>query len=356
MISAKSVVVIALMAITLLVLTACGSRNQGPPPGNEGDNAAVAVEAQQEVADEEVVRVAEAETHDVNEETAADHEDSDEPPKLHQGEDVAAVIHVEDAVAEGLEIFRSSGCAGCHGMNGEGILGPAMAGHIAEQIHNQVRMPVNSMQFKDANDNPIVMPAIPEDVISDEQLDLIATWVESLGPATGEHAHTHGEHMPMAPALVETGEVDSSVPAEAEAHLRLAFFAIHDGDIHDAGHHLADLIAGLEDGEAKEQAKLILTNLGSDADLHEIQDLVVAMVPNADTSFGTRFHLQLVMDSLSLDDLDRAQHHLEHFIELTSGVDKIKARETQMLLAEGDMHEVGHIIEELMGMAPHADH
>lgn len=118
----------------------------------------------------------------------------------------------------------------------------------------------------------------------------------------------------------------------------------------------------LGDEHAKAQAEEILNNIQSGADLHDIEHEMEHLMGEIDGEagqvVGPGFHLQLVLDSLTLDDLETADHHLEHYAELVDDVDLAeKATELQDHLAEGELHEVQDgVIALLRGEEPdHGD-
>jgi mono/diheme cytochrome c family protein len=240
--------------------------------------------------------------------------------------------HPEDeAVAQGLALFRSAGCAGCHGQEGEGDVGPALAGHTAEQVERQVRTPKGD-----------VMPAYSEEQLSDAQLNQVIAWVESLGPATGAHMHGEEEH---------AAEFEESAPLAA--HLRLAIFAVKDGNAHDAEHHMEDFVALLEDEHMKDEAQEILSSLEAGAELHDVEHEMEHMLGEIAPASGEtdlpEFHLQLVLDSLTLDDVEAADHHLGHYIELADDADLAAAAgELREHLEEGELHEVEEGVQALL--------
>lgn len=86
-----------------------------------------------------------------------------------------------DAVAQGKQIYETIGCISCHGAAGEGGVGPALAGHTAEQVRRQVRTSGSNM------------PAYTEEQLGDEQLDALIAWIESLEPPAGGHGHSESE-------------------------------------------------------------------------------------------------------------------------------------------------------------------
>lgn len=258
--------------------------------------------------------------------------DTSEPTEESVSSSAEAEMHEEqehsheEVASQGLELFRSIGCAACHGQDGEGGTGPAIAGHTAEQVQRQVRTPRGN-----------IMPAYSEEQLSADQLAMIVAWVESLGPATAEHDHEH-EHADDVAAETEH-------PADADAHLRLAFFAVKDGNAHDAEHHLETAIAALEDEHAKAEAEEILAILNDGADLHDVEHdlehVLEDMHHDMDGFDGPSFHLQLVLDSLTLGDPESALHHLDHYAEMVADDAELveEARELRELLKAGDLHD-----------------
>lgn len=75
----------------------------------------------------------------------------------------------DDAPANSPEgAYQAAGCSSCHGQDGEGGVGPALAGHTDAQVEKQVRDPVGDM------------PAFGSEKLSDQQLALIVTYIEGL--------------------------------------------------------------------------------------------------------------------------------------------------------------------------------
>ncbi len=90
-------------------------------------------------------------------------------------------------LSSGHQLFISKGCAACHGQNGEGsAIAPALPGHTDEQVKRQVRNPVGTM------------PRIASEQISEEELEQIADYIESL--ALGE-AHIEPTGLPSLLAM-----------------------------------------------------------------------------------------------------------------------------------------------------------
>ena len=163
--------------------------------------------------------------------------------------------------------------------------------------------------------------------------------MESLGPA--EEAHGHDEEAGDEPG--QTGTFEATAPTVA--HLRLALFAVKDGNAHDAEHHLEDLVGALEDEHVKGQAEDILAKIQAGVDPHDIEhemeQLVGEIDPEASEADGPSFHLQLVLDGLTLADLEAAGHHLDHYADLVED-DELAAgaRELKAHLEEGELQVV----------------
>lgn len=82
-----------------------------------------------------------------------------------------------EPASRGQQLFVSKGCSACHGAQGEGTdIAPGLGGHTGEQVKRQVRAPMG------------LMPAFAPDIISDQELEQIAQYIETL--AVG---HRHDE-------------------------------------------------------------------------------------------------------------------------------------------------------------------
>lgn len=215
-------------------------------------------------------------------------------------------------------------CAICHGPNGEGTaMAPKVAGHSASGVKIQARSPVGKM------------PAFTVAQLSNSDLDNIAAFIASLGPA-------------KAPVQ------DWEKAAPEIMHHWMALLSIKAGDVQDAKHHLQDALAFIKEPQhkAKMEKTIDLLNKG---DLHEAEHEIEEMAGSESPSGITlaRFHLVLASRSLEDKDAARAKHHLDHFIVMASGGDKVKAQEAMELAGKGDFHGAAHEIEEIMGMPSH---
>ena len=188
--------------------------------------------------------------------------------------------------AAGLEIFQTAGCAACHGQNGEGNIGPALAGHTEEQIFRQVRTPKGN-----------IMPPFAADQLSDDDVEKIVAWIATLGD---EIAMEHQEEA-TTPELSMT---------EA-SHLRLITDSLAAENQADAVHHARHLVEDASP-EIKPLAQMLLADLQA-GQVHEAEAQAGdALGPLADKAFDpVAVHLGMALSAAQRDDLPDVDHHLE---------------------------------------------
>ncbi|MBI2847760.1 MAG: c-type cytochrome [Chloroflexi bacterium] len=228
-------------------------------------------------------------------------------------------------VAEGKAVY-SANCAACHGTEAQGTtIAVSLPGHSADIIRRQVRTPMGTM------------PAFSESQLSEAQLDAVVAYIESL-PAMGSHA----EPLDMDDALA--------------VHHWMAITALKADDATDALHHMDHIIGMAADHELRERAEEA-RNLIAAGKLHDAEHEVGEMLAGkASPEMGmSQLHVQLAFSALSARDTDDARHHMEHFMAVASGMDKVKGDEVISLMDVGDMHEAGHALEQMMGMMPHGE-
>ena len=250
----------------------------------------------------------------------------EQPPMGEQGMRSTEEPHEEDMVLsdeakEGFEVYRTVGCASCHGAQGEGGVGPALAGHTPEQVRQQVRNPVGNM------------PPFPKEQLSDADLEKIVAFVQSLGGATEAHGHGDKELTPI------------------HVHHLMTVMALENGNLEDAEHHLQHAMF-LADNEAQKQelADLIeLLKKGKVHDVeHQLQEILGAMEPEVGTTL-IRLEAQLALELLSQQDIAEARHEVEHMAEMATGVQQATARETLELLDKNDIAGAEAHLRELLG-------
>lgn len=228
-------------------------------------------------------------------------------------------------VTEGKAAY-SAYCAACHGPEAQGTtVAGSLPGHSADIIRRQVRSPMGQM------------PAFSESQLNDTQLEAIVTYIASL-PAPENH--------------VEPLQMDDALAV----HHQMVLVALKAGDTADALHHLDHIIDMATDHEHKEQAEearaLVTAGKMHDAE-HEVEEMLAGKaVPEMGIS---QLHLQLAFSAISVRDTGDAGHHMEHFMAMASGMERVKADEVIKLMEMGDMHEAGHALEQMMGMTPHGE-
>lgn len=191
----------------------------------------------------------------------------------------------------GFELYTTVGCAGCHGAEGEGNVGPALAGHTREQVFRQVRTPKGD-----------IMPAFSEDRLSDADVEKIVAWIDSLG---SEMVMEHVE---------EEAATDSTTPelsmTEAD-HLRLILDSLAAENEVDAIHHAQHLVEDASP-EVLPLAEKILADLQA-GNVHEVEAEAGDVLGNlADLEFDViSVHLGMALSAAQRDDAADVEHHLE---------------------------------------------
>jgi mono/diheme cytochrome c family protein len=88
--------------------------------------------------------------------------------------DIAAIHAWLKNLSPGAQIWASSPCAGCHGPNAEGKIGPRLAGTqlSLDQVKNKVHQ----------NQSGILMPRFSADQVRDTDIAAIHAWLKNLSP------------------------------------------------------------------------------------------------------------------------------------------------------------------------------
>ncbi len=230
---------------------------------------------------------------------------------------------------QGQQLYLTKGCSGCHGLRAEGSdFAPALPGHSADQVRRQVRNPQR------------LMPAFGPDQVSDEQLDLLVAYVESLET---EGSHSEPTALPLDDAVA--------------MHHWMALTAMTADDVVQAVHHVAHAIELLEDQEHRQGMEAVLVSLETgalhDAE-HEIEVMLTGIAEPA-LSMG-ELHLQLTLTAILVHDAPDATHHLQHF---TADADEREREIAQTVLEHidaGDEEEAEHAIIELLESMGHQQH
>ncbi|MFQ5856238.1 MAG: c-type cytochrome [Anaerolineae bacterium] len=234
----------------------------------------------------------------------------------------------ETSAAEaGKELYAAKGCIACHGPEAQGTEnGPALPVHTAEQVRRQVRQPLEKM------------PAFTEEQVSDEELEKIVAFITSLTPAEAM-AHGHETSSPI------------------QAHLLMAVISLESDDTSDAQHHLEHALEAA-DAEQAEAVQRLLDRLNG-GDTHTVQHELEEMLAEIHAMEGKtvqQLHLELAYSALEAREIEDCRHHVEHFVDATTGADMLKGQQILKLMDEGELHDARHGIEGLLGMTPHSEH
>ncbi|HEU6444519.1 MAG TPA: cytochrome c [Gaiellaceae bacterium] len=220
----------------------------------------------------------------------------------------------------GREVYLAAGCGACHGQNAEGTdVAPPLAGHTAEQVHQQVRNPLAQM------------PAYPVEQLSDDDLEAIVGYIAGLKPA-----EKHMEPVRLSEVLA--------------VHHWMAISAIAARDRGDALHHVGHIIEAVK-GEHLEAMKEAREHL-REGDLHEAEHLIEEMLAGKAEPELSRERLSLRLALTAVDQHDRKEaiHQIRHFLELAKGADRQKGQAVLAHLRGGDLHEAEHGIADLLGI------
>ncbi len=220
---------------------------------------------------------------------------------------------------EGMQLYISKQCAGCHGVTGEGTdIAPMVAGHNEGEVKRQVRNPVGSM------------PAFDSDMLGDDELDLIARYIESL-----ELPGEHGE-----PVIMDE---------QAVTHHWMALYSLSARNMEETEHHISHIIEVVTDPEHSAQMIDVLDDVKA-GDLHDASHAIEEMlVGKADPTLTmVSLHLRLALADLAAEDTEDAVHHIEHFIGMAADDEIARAEEILELLVQGNIHDAQHELEELL--------
>ncbi len=238
-------------------------------------------------------------------------------------------VSAEDMAAEGLEIFRAVGCAACHGQNGEGNIGPALAGHTREQVFRQVRTPKGD-----------IMPAFSPEELSDEDLEKIVAWIDSLG-----------EEMVMEHSEAETSP---ELSMTENGHLRLILDALAAESQADAVHHAQHLVEDASP-EVKELAEKLLADLQA-GKAHDVEAEVGEVLGDAaQEDFDVvSVHLGMSLAAAQREDDADVEHHLQSAVEAAASHNHYA--EMQKLLEDWQAGDKRHDVVDRLYAALELDH
>lgn len=182
---------------------------------------------------------------------------------------------VASGLAGGRALFVSNGCSACHGDQGQGNIGPTIAGTgltFAAVLH-QVRVPKGQM------------PPFSTQQVSDAQVRQIYDYLESLGPPMPTPAPTVASSATnTASGAVAATPIDVDAIATAVDNLKVASDYAHDAaktpaDVKTYGGQAAQALAA-----AQIALKAAIANGGGSAelkaDLDQLQQLLTNVAPD----------------------------------------------------------------------------
>jgi len=122
--------------------------------------------------------------------------------------------------------------------------------------------------------------------------------------------------------------------------------------VEDALAHLQDLIASTE-GETREKADEIRGFL-EEGELHEAEHELEEMLAEAEAGELTTVQLHIVLALAAVQDRaeDDAIGHLENAISVATGDEKAQLEQVLADLKAGEVHDMAHELEELLGREP----
>ncbi|GMQ94553.1 MAG: hypothetical protein BMS9Abin12_2048 [Acidimicrobiia bacterium] len=206
------------------------------------------------------------------------------------GEGVQAL---SSGASAGLETFRTVGCSACHGQDGEGGVGPALAGHTEDQLFRQVRTPKGD-----------VMPPFPTDVLSDDDVRDIYAWIVTLGD---EMVMVHAEEGEEG----EDGAHGPELTATEVAHMRLALLSLDAENTDDAIRHVEHMSLHGGDSDLMNLAEELETEIRA-GNLHAAeQEILEALGPDISEHFDVvTAHVGMALSANERDEDQDVEYHL----------------------------------------------
>lgn len=248
-------------------------------------------------------------------------DDHDETPDVAEAD--------QALIDAGRAVYLENNCAVCHGPDAEGSdLAPALAGHSDAAVRRQVRAPTGSM------------PVYPPDKISSAELDALAAYISHLEAENG-HPHPIGELGPM-----------------VTQHLWMTLYVLEDeetANVDDALHHIEHVLELVNEAQRAEleavEQELLDGNL-HDAG-HAIED-ILADTPGLATS-SELVHLQLALAAVRIEDVEDAIHHLEHFLDDSPANQRGSGKRVLALLEDENLDQAERRLEVMVGEALQQD-
>jgi len=202
------------------------------------------------------------------------------------------------AAEEGHKIFQQAGCSACHGDNAEGRIGPALAGFTRDLIIKQVRNGAEGM------------PAFPPDKLSDEDLDKIVEYIESL--PVPEATFAGREEVEVAYFAFKLGDSEKAIDELKEAEEMAPDEATKDA--------IANVIDALEEGEEETAEHGLTTLLG----IHPVVE---------------------ALEALRMGDVEKAEAEMDEMVDTTTGDVREWAEDVLADIQKGELDEARVALE-----------
>ncbi len=117
----------------------------------------------------------------------------------------------------------------------------------------------------------------------------------------------------------------------------------------EAEHHISHILELVTDSEHKAQMEDILETIQAGHHHDASHDIEEMLAGTADPGLSLKnLHLQLALGAFANEDLEDIKHHLEHYIDMVTGDEKVRGEEVIELLEQGNFHDAEHEVEELL--------
>lgn len=240
-------------------------------------------------------------------------------------------------VSNGKAVFTSVGCAACHGADGEGGFGPALAGHTEQQVVRQVRAPAG------------IMPIFPPTVLSDPELAAVVVYVESLEnlePHDGDPEADDEADDEAADEAGDANDVSKNVLSRTQVlqmHHLMAVGDAESGNTVEAVDHVEHLIELVEGTHQRVMEEVLdLLNSGQVTEAVELIEEMIVVNGISENLTPVELHLLVAQQSAVVGDLKTAKIHVIHAQELATDED------LRLILIAADQDDVEKLEEALL--------
>ena len=190
-----------------------------------------------------------------------------------------------------------------------------------EVIRQQIRAPVG------------MMPLFPPDKLTNNELDKIIVYIRAL-----PEAHTH--HKPV------------NVKRDMALHQWMALLALEANDLPEVAQQMQH-INGLSLGDPLPWVQDVLRTM-EEGSIHDTTHAVEkTLAETAQAATGHRLtleeiYLQLALSAMRIENIARAMHHVDHFLEIAVGDLREEGRLVLTSLQEGDFYDAEKGLEQLV--------